>query len=170
MNTFGILGFVAVIPYLKREFGASDAVVGITFGAFALGAVIGSVVGGRTHWPFGRSLIVAYLIDAVAWSPTIWTHSLTVAIAAMATSSACGTFSVTSLIAWRMRIIPEDMIGRVFGVIRLFVLIGMLPGSLLGGWIADRYGVRMDMLVSTIGYASVAVALLALKTLRADRR
>jgi MFS family permease len=170
MNMFGILGFVAVIPYLKREFGASDAIVGLTFGAFALGAVAGSVIGGKTHWPFGRALIISYLIDSIAWSPTIWTHSLPVAIAAMSISSACGTFSVTSLIAWRMRIIPEDMIGRVFGVIRLFVLIGMLPGSLLGGWIADRYGVRMDMLISSVGYAAVAFALITMKSLRADRR
>lgn len=170
MNTFGILGFVAVIPYLKREFGASDAVVGITFGAFALGAVIGSVVGGRTHWPFGRAIVISHIFDAIAWCPTIWTHSLPVAIIAMATSSACATFSVTTLIAWRMRIIPELMIGRVFGVIRLIVLIGMLPGSLLGGWIADRYGVRMDMLVSSLGFGAVVVALINMKSLRRDRR
>jgi len=170
MNTFGILGFVAVIPYFKREFGASDPVVGLAFGAFALGAVAGSVVGGKTHWPFGRALIIAHIFDAIAWSPTIWTHSLFVAIAAIATSSACGTYSVTSLIAWRMRIIPEEMVGRVFGVIRLIVLIGMLPGSLLGGWIADRYGVRMDMFVSTIGFAAVVVALISMKSLREDRR
>jgi hypothetical protein len=33
-------------------------------------------------------------------------------------------------------VIPEDMIGRVFGVIRLIVLLGMVPGSLFGGAIA----------------------------------
>jgi MFS family permease len=170
MNTFGIIGFVAMIPYLKHEFNATDLMVGATFGAFALGAVIGSLVGGRTHWPFGRAIVISHIFDAIAWCPTIWTHSLPLAIVAMATSSACATFSVTTLIAWRMRIIPEPMIGRVFGVIRLFVLIGMLPGSLLGGWIADRYGTRMDMLISSIGFAAVVVALINMKSLRRDRR
>ena len=41
-----------------------------------------------------------------------------------------------------MRIIPEDMIGRVFGVIRLLVLVGMVPGSILGGVVADHWGTR----------------------------
>jgi MFS family permease len=37
LNAVAIFGFVAMIPYLKREFGASDQLVGIAFGAFSLG-------------------------------------------------------------------------------------------------------------------------------------
>ena len=48
INAFAIMGFVVVIPYLKREFGGSDQLVGLTFGAISVGTVIGSVVSG-TH-------------------------------------------------------------------------------------------------------------------------
>jgi MFS family permease len=170
INAFAIMGFVVVIPYLKREFGANDQLVGLTFGAISIGTVIGSVVSGRTHWPFGKSLTVAFILDSVCWSPTIWTRSLPVAITAMTAASACGIYAVSSLVAWRMRIIPEAMVGRVFGVIRLVAIIGMLPGSIAGGIIGEAYGTRTAMLVSSAGYAILAVVLYARKPLREDTR
>ncbi len=170
MNIFAVMGFVVVIPYLKREFGATDQMVGLAFGAISVGTVIGSMVSGRTHWPFGRAIVIAFVLDSLSWSPTIWTRSLPVAIVAMTTASACGIFAVSSLVAWRMRIIPEEMVGRVFGVVRLIVIIGMLPGSLLGGIIGDHYGTRMAMLVSTAGYALLALGLATMKSLRDDKR
>lgn len=170
VNGFAAMGFVVVIPYLKREFGAGDQTVGLAFGAISIGTVIGSVISGRTHWPFGRALTAAFVLDSLCWSPTIWTHSLGVAVGAMTAASACGIYAVSSLVAWRMRIIPEEMVGRVFGVVRLVAIIGMLPGSLLGGWIGDRYGTREAMLVSTLGYAGIALTLFALGSLRNDKR
>jgi predicted MFS family arabinose efflux permease len=88
----------------------------------------------------------------------------------MTTASACGIYAMSSLIAWRMRIIPEAMVGRVFGVIRLLVIIGMLPGSLAGGIIGDRLGTRTAMLVSSAGYAALALGLFSLKARRRARR
>ena len=170
MNAFAIMGFVVLIPYLKREFAASDQTVGLTFGAISIGTVLGSVVSGRTQWPFGKALTAAFLLDSLCWSPTVWTRSLPVAVVAMSASSACGIYAISSLVAWRMRIIPEDMVGRVFGVIRLVVIIGMLPGSLLGGVLGDRYGTRTAMLISTVGYAALALVLFTMKSLREDRR
>jgi MFS family permease len=170
MNAFAIMGFVVVIPYLKREFGADDRLVGLTFGAISIGTVLGSVVSGRTHWPFGKALTIAFVLDSLCWSPTIWTHSLPVAIVAMTAASACGIYAISSLIAWRMRIIPAEMVGRVFGVIRLIAVIGMLPGSLAGGAIGDHFGTRMAMLVSTAGYALLALALSTMTSLRNDQR
>ena len=170
LNMLGVIGYIAIIPYLKREFGANDEIVGIAFGSLSLGAVVGSLTAGRTHWPFGRALAIAYIFDALFWAPTIWTHSLIVAIVSMSLAAACGTYAISSLIAWRMRIIPEEMIGRVFGVIRLIVLIGMLPGSLAGGYIGDHIGTRVAMLVSSIGYAITVLWIISIKRLRDDRR
>ncbi|GAC1594295.1 MAG: hypothetical protein NVS3B28_24860 [Candidatus Velthaea sp.] len=155
---------------MKREFGASDQVVGLAFGSLAVGSVIGALISARTHWPVGRAITLAYVIDAILWSPTIWTHSLLVAMVAMAAAAACSSYEITSLVSWRMRIIPEEQVGRVFGVIRLIVLIGMLPGSLLGGYIGDHYGTRTAMLVSTLGFFAIVLVLVTMKSLRADRR
>ena len=100
MNAVAVFGFVAMIPYLKREFGASDQLVGIAFGCFAIGSVTGSLIAGRTHWPFGRALVVAYLLDAIAWLPITWTHDLAVAIAAVTVCAACGAYEITCIVSW----------------------------------------------------------------------
>jgi MFS family permease len=170
LNTVGIFGFVAMIPYLKREFGATDQIVGIAFGAFACGSLAGALVAGRTHWPFGSALTVAYVFDALAWLPTIWAQSIWLAVGSVTVCAAFGAYEITSIVAWRMRVIPEDMIGRVFGVIRLLVLIGMFPGSLLGGVLTDRLGPRMVMAISGAAFLLLAVALLFSRSVRAERR
>jgi MFS family permease len=170
LNTVGIFGFVAMIPYLKREFGASDAIVGIAFGCFACGSVVGSLVAGRTHWPFGRALAWAYVFDAIAWLPTIWTPSLWVAVGSVSICAAFGAYEITSIVAWRMRVIPEEMEGRVFGVIRLLVIIGMFPGSLLGGMLTDSLGPRAVMGISGIAFLALAGLLFRSPAVLAERR
>jgi MFS family permease len=170
INTVAILGFVAMIPYLKREFAASDQTVGIVFGCFALGSVAGSVVAGRTHWPFGRALLICYLIDAVSWLPTIWARSLPLAVGAVTICAACGAYQVTAIVSWRMRVIPEEIVGRVFGVIRLLIIIGMFPGSLLRGVLADRLGTRPVMAVSGFAFLAITVGLASSRVVRSERR
>jgi MFS family permease len=170
LNTVAIFGFVAMIPYLKREFGASDQLVGIAFGAFSLGSVVGALVSGRTHWPFGRALVTAYILDALCWLPTIWTHHFWVAVASVSCCAACGAYEITMIVAWRMRVIPEEVVGRVFGVIRLLVLIGMFPGSLFGGLLTDQLGPRTVFAISGFGFLLLTVNLLFSRRVLAERR
>jgi MFS family permease len=170
INAVAIFGFVAMIPYLKREFGASDQLVGLAFGCFAIGSVTGSLIAGRTHWPFGRALVAAYLIDAVVWLPITWTHVLPLAIASVTVCAACGAYEITCIVSWRMRVIPANMIGRVFGVIRLLVLAGMVPGSILGGAIADRWGPRAVMGISGIAFLLLTLLLLRSRAVLSERR
>jgi MFS family permease len=169
-NFIGSVGFVALIPYFKRAFGAGDHVVGLAFGCFAAGAAVGAYLAGRTHWAFGPAVIVAYLLDGVGWLPLPWTHSLAVAIGGVAFSSLASGYVITTIVSWRLRVIPEQLVGRVFGVVRLVVLIGILPGSVLGGWFGDHIGVRMTMLISAVGYFAFTSVLVFSRTVRAERR
>jgi MFS family permease len=170
LNTVGIFGFVAMIPYLKREFGATDQIVGIAFGCFAVGSLAGALIAGRTHFPFGRALVVAYFFDALAWLPTIWATSIWVAVGSVTICAAFGAYEITSIVAWRMRVIPEEMIGRVFGVIRLLVLVGMFPGSLLGGELTDAFGPRRVMAISGVLFLVLAASLSLSRAVRNERR
>jgi MFS family permease len=169
-NLIGSVGFVALIPYFKRSFEASDAAVGLAFGAFSAGAALGSFVAGRTHWPVGRTLILANLIDGIGWLPLPWARSMPVAVAGIVVASVCAGYYVTSIVSWRMRVIPEELVGRVFGVVRLVVLVGILPGSLAGGWLADHVGVRETMAISAFGYMLVAACLATSRAVRSERR
>lgn len=53
---------------------------------------------------------------------------------------------------------------------RFVVLLGTVPGALLGGALADRYGARFPVVVSGIGYFVMALAIAALPAIRRERR
>jgi predicted MFS family arabinose efflux permease len=172
LNTMGFAAYSIVIPFLKRDFGATDPQVGFFFGVAATGAIVGSILSGRIdqRWPFGRIITVAYLIDAVAFLPVIFTHSLWVAATFWGLCSACATFEVSQIIGWRMRVIPLEATGRVFGAVRLMVLCGMPPGVLAAGWLADHIGARPAMAISGIGFAIIAAFALVTPAVRNETR
>jgi len=169
-NFVGSIGYVALIPYFKRAFLAGDQVIGLAFGCFSAGAAVGSFVAGRTHWAFGPAVIVANLADGFGWLPLPWTHSIWTAIGGVAFSSFTSGYAITTIVSWRLRVIPEEYVGRVFGVVRLIVLGGILPGSILGGWFADHLGVRITMMISALGYMAFTFVLAFSRTVRAERR
>ncbi len=169
-NFVGTVGFVALIPYFKLAFAAKDPVVGLAFGCLSAGAALGSYVAGRTHWAFGPAIIIVNLADGFGWLPLPWTNSLWVAVAGVTFSSFCAGYAVTTIVSWRLRVIPEALVGRVFGVVRLIVLAGVLPGSILGGWFADHIGVRATMMISALGYIAFTIVLAFSRTVRAERR
>jgi len=169
-NFFLMLGYTTIIPYFKRDFLATDQQVGIAFGIFALGSVIGSIAAGKWHPSFGRVLIVTNIVGVFAGLPMIFTHDLRVAIFAFTIASMFSIYQIANIIAWRMRVVPEEMVGRVFGVIRMLVLIGVVPGSILGGIIADAYGARLAFVISSFGYLITTIWMVSSRVLREDRR
>jgi MFS family permease len=171
-NFFGLMTGAVLIPFLKVDFGASDTVVGVSLGLGAVGAVIGSLGAGRVPaaWPLGRLLTWCFSADALLFVPVMFTHDLRVAIVFLALTNALVMFEIAQIVGWRLRVIPEELVGRVFGAVRFVVLIGAAPGSLLGGVLADRFGARVPIVVSGIGYMVVAGLVWCLGAVRREQR
>jgi MFS family permease len=172
LNFFGMMGMVVFIPFAKLEFGASDPQVGLAYGVLAVGSIAGSLLGGATvrKWPFGTALLIAYALDGLIFVPVIFAHRLWTAVIFWMLASMGGSFEVTQIVSWRMRIVPDDRIGRVFAAVRLIALIGIVPGTLIGGWLADLHGPRLPLVVSTFGFLIIALGAAAVPALRRDRR
>ena len=77
---------------------------------------------------------------------------------------------IIQIIGWRMRVTPEHLVGRVFGATRLVSLIGTIPGTLIGGALADHYGARAPIIVAGFGYLATAILAAALPAIRRERR
>jgi MFS family permease len=171
-NFFGLMAGAVFIPFLKRDFGASDAVVGYSLGVGAIGAVVGSWVAGHVphSWRFGRMMVVAYALDGLLFVPVMFTHNLALAVTFLALTNGCVLFEIAQLIGWRMRIIPEELVGRVSGAARFIALLGTVPGALAGGELADHFGARTAILVAGYGYLALALALAAIPSIRNERR
>jgi MFS family permease len=172
LNFFGMMGFSITIPYLKAVFGAGDALVGLTFGGIAVGSVIGALVAGRfgPRWHFGRALCAAYVCDAVLYLPVLFAQNVLTVAVFFGLSSIAGSFQVTQIVGWRIRIVPSEMVGSVFGAVRLVVLIGMVPGAIIGGYLAQLYGPRLAIIVSGIGFLLIALYAIFARAIREEHR
>jgi MFS family permease len=172
LNTIGFGAYAVLIPFLKRGFDASDAQVGIFFSISAVGAIGGSLLGGKIagRWPFGRMLTVALLIDAILFMPVIFAHNIWIVGTFWAITSACGNFEITQILGFRLRATPEEMVGRVFGVLRLLVLCGMAPGIVAYGYIADHYSPYLAMSIAAYGYLATAIIAAASPSIRNEAR
>ncbi|HVS46232.1 MAG TPA: MFS transporter [Verrucomicrobiae bacterium] len=172
LNTLGFGGFSILIPFLKRDFGASTITVGLFFAVTAIGAILGSLAAGHVdrRWPFGKMITAAYIADAVLFLPVLFARNIWVVAAFWAISSGLAQFEVAQIIGWRLRVIPQELVGRVFGAIRLFVLCGLAPGVMFAAWMADRFGAHPAMTVVAWGFVVIAVAALASPVIRDEAR
>jgi MFS family permease len=172
LNALGFGAYAILIPFLKRDFSATDQEVGVFLGITAIGAIAGAAFAVRNarRWPFGRALTVAYLIDAVVFMPVVVSRNLWIVALFWAITSAIANFEVSQILGFRMRVAQEGYVGRVMGAVRLLVMSGMAPGVLLFGWLADHDGPRLAMTVSAVGYLAVACAAVAVPAIRNESR
>ncbi len=170
VNFFGSIGYTAIIPLLRTTFGADAAHVGIAFGAIAAGSVLGSFVAARFHIAFGRAMAIAYIIDGLFWLPVGFSPNIFVAVGLIAISSAFAAFEIAYIVSWRMRVLDESVVGRVFGVVRLLVLIGVVPGTVAGGALADHFGPRVPLLASGVCFLAMGLLVATNRRIRSERR
>jgi MFS family permease len=172
LNAIGFGGYSILIPFLKRGFHATDSQVGIFLGISAVGAVCGSLFAARfaTRWPFGRALCIALMLDSALFIPVILTKNMWIAGVFWAIANANAYFEIAQIVGFRLRVVPEELVGRVFGVVRLFVLCGMAPGVIAFGYLADRFSPHFAMTVSAFAYLIVALAAIATPAIRNERR
>jgi MFS family permease len=172
LNVFGFGGYSVLIPFLKRGFHATDPQVGIFLGISAAGAICGSIVAAKfaNRWPFGRALAIAYAVDALIFVPVVLAKNMWVAGVFWAFANACGQFEIAQIVGFRLRVTPPELVGRVFGAVRLFVLCGMAPGIVAFGWIADRFSPYAAMVVAAVGYLAIAFVAIASPAIREERR
>lgn len=171
-NVFGFGCYAILIPFLKKGFDATDQQVGIFFGLSALGAVVGASLAARfaERWPFGRALTIAYLLDAAFFLPVVLVSNIWLAAFFWLTSNAIANFEIAQILGFRMRVAPEEMVGRVMGAVRLLVLGGMAPGIFIFGWVADRHSPHTAMWIATLGYFVAAIGAALTPAIRNESR
>ena len=172
LNTLGFGGFSILIPFLKRDFAATTYEVGFFFVITGVGALIGSLAAGYIdrRWAFGKMITIAYVADAVLFLPVLFARNMWVVAIFWAISNSVAQFEIAQIIGWRMRVIPQEMVGRVFGAIRLLVLCGLTPGVMLAAWMADHIGAHPAMAVIAWGFVVIAAAAVCSPLIRNEAR
>jgi MFS family permease len=144
--------------FLPRELHLSGAVVGLALAAAGPGALLGSVLAARLPGRFGHGVVLvcaAALGDgAFLCVPALHGSSAVTVTALLAVGFVfgCGGQLVNvTVMAVRQAVTPDGMQGRAAATIT-FVGMGAAPlGSLLGGFLADEWGLRTSLVVTAAG-------------------
>ncbi|MDX3455707.1 MFS transporter [Streptomyces sp. ME02-8801-2C] len=141
--------------FLPRELHLSGAAVGLVLAATGPGALLGSVLAARLPRRFGHGpvLVAAAVVGDGAFLCVPALHgssSLTLAalLAVGFVFGAGGQLVNVTVMAVRQAVTPDGMQGRAAATIT-FVGMGLTPlGSLLGGLIAEEWGLRTGLVVT----------------------
>lgn len=144
--------------FLPRELHLSGAAVGLALAATGPGALLGSVLAARlpNRFGYGPVLVAAaalgdgvfLCVPALHGSPTVTVPAL------LAVNFVFGVGSQlvnVAIMAVRQTVTPDGMQGRAAATIT-FVGMGLSPlGSLLGGFLAESWGLRTTLLMTATG-------------------
>ncbi len=164
----GVMNFAsnavfAVFPlYALRPgpMGLTERGLGLFFAVFAVGGVAGSLITPRLVKWWGRStcLAVTVVAGAVMVAAPLLTEPVLVATASVVGGGFIMTWNVIT-VSLRQRIVPDHLLGRVNSAYRLLAW-GTLPiGSLVGGVVAELFGLRAVFAGAGVASLSLLVCL-----------
>ncbi|MEQ7008587.1 MFS transporter [Actinopolymorpha sp. B17G11] len=144
--------------FLPRELQLSGSAVGLALAAIGPGALVGSLLAAHLPSRLGHGLVLvsaAAIGDGVMLCvPALHGPSAVTILSLVAVNFVFGAFgqlvNVTHM-AVRQAVTPDGMQGRVSATIT-FAGMGLTPlGSLLGGYLAEVWGLRTSLLVAAAG-------------------
>ncbi len=154
--------------YARRELGGGAGTFGLMLSTFAVAALAGSAIVGALRWryPLGRSIAVAQTIAGASYLGLLFAPNLGTALVTLAVAG----FFASPLTIWaqtlRMRLIPPEMRGRVFGALRTLMqstppLGGAIAGILLSRDRIDATVVAIAAVIAVPGLIGLVVPALA---------
>ena len=139
--------------------GLDEVGYGLIITAMAVGGLLGSLIEERVEARLGRSNVLFLTVVVVALAlliPVLTAQPLVVAAGMVAMGA---TFMMWNIItvSLRQRITPDYLLGRLNATYRLFAW-GVMPiGALLGGLLAEAFGLRaVFVMASAVMLASLS--------------
>ena len=155
-----IIGLVLLPAYFKQIFESSVG-LGLTFGAFGAGALVGALIYGSVGDRFSRRwvFVISFLIVSVRSFVYIPVPPLWVLMAALfLIGVGCGPLNPI-LTRVEMARAPAEMRGRVVGAI-IAIAWGAMPlGALIGGFVVEAIGIRTSLIAVGAVYVAVTLTL-----------
>ncbi|WP_343240418.1 MFS transporter [Streptomyces sp. SID14515] len=163
--------------FLPRELHLPGATVGLALAATGPGALLGSVLAARLPGRFGHGvvLVAAAVLGngALLCVPALHGPSTATILALLAVNFVFGAFSQlvnVTVMSVRQAVTPDGMQGRAAATIT-FVGMGCTPlGSLLGGLLAQEWGLRAGLLAAAAGMMLSPAVMAASPLVRLGRR
>ena len=165
LGTASFIGNAVFVIFATDTLELSDFGYGVLLVPGALGGIAGSLIAPRfKRFPLRRTLPTSVIgSGASTWLMALTSSPIVVGALSAVSLASVMVWNVLTL-ALRQRLIPDEMLGRVGASYRFLVYLGMPFGALVGGLLANQFGVRSAIFVS--GSILVLVGLLLPVVLR----
>lgn len=157
---FAVFVLYAVGPSSPMQL--SEPAYGLLLTAAAVGALIGSLVADRIESRIGRQLSLALMlvVGALELAVPAMTSNVWAIATSMALAGGVVVLGNVVMVSLRQRVTPTRLLGRVNSAYRLIAWGTMPLGALLGGLVADAFG------LVTLFWVGTVVSLIPLLLLR----
>ncbi len=154
--------YAIFVLYALEILHLSERGFGILLAVGAIGGLLGGLVGPRLARFFGdgRSFYVITISAACAELAIGLTSNVIVVAIAMAFFGLGAMWWNVIAVSLRQSIVPDRLLGRVNSVYRLLAWGTMPLGALVGGLLAELFGLRAPYFFSAAGLLLLAVAIL----------
>lgn len=158
-SLLGWLPEATFVLYVKDELGVGELGYGLLFAAISAGAVLGGLVSGPLVERLGAArvmLIALFSYALLTVPPAFLSSAVAVGVVLFVQGLPMIAWSVISHTALQS-LVPDHLLGRVFSVFGLLGA-GLAPvGLLLGGLLANQFGLRAVFVISGVGLALVVL-------------
>lgn len=147
---FAFVPLVVVLPVFSTVvLGGDSATYGFLLGAFSAGALVGNLaidpIRDRIDERRGVCMVAATMVTGagvglMAWLPGASPFPLAIALGAIALSGAANPFLQVPLTTYTQSVVPDEMRGKVFSVLRLGITGAAPVGIALAGPLVDAVG------------------------------
>jgi MFS family permease len=157
-QVFRHASIATIVLFAARELGFSAGHVGVLFMTAGLGslAAAGVVAPLNRRFGMGPVMLTGITGTGISWviiassSGPLWLASLCFGGGLFLLDLAAMTFFINYL-SLRQAVTPDRLLGRVTATMICLTVATAPLGGLLGGWIAEHYGLRMAMLFAGLG-------------------
>ncbi|MGC1207706.1 MAG: MFS transporter [Ornithinimicrobium sp.] len=139
--TYGAV-FGLYVLYAQERLEVGDVGFGVLMSTVAVGAVLGSALYARlsARFSFAVLLRTGLIVETFSHAALALTHSAIVAGIILFLFGVHAAIWGTTSTTVRQLAVPEQMLGRVNSVYMLGSLGGIAVGTLIGGWMAQSFG------------------------------
>lgn len=129
------------------------------------GGIVGGIIAQRVTAILNVNTFAAcVLANALCYAACIGSRSPLLVFTSMTVQTMTVIIANVSAASIRQRAVPFALRGRVIGLARSFIFGAQVPGAIVGGWIAGRYGT--DSMFAVAAGGLLAIALMVARPLR----
>ena len=160
---FAQMALSVQIVYAVRELGLSEHSTALSYIALGIGSIAGGAAGPALsrQWGVGRSLLLGLALTSTSWLGVLALRGHIDAVLLFGAMLLCFSLGATlmfiNMLSLRQSSTPAPMLGRMNSTMRWLALIPAGPGALIGGWVAEHWGLSYSLALAGGGCLLVAL-------------